>query len=341
MLVSRSERADVDVGGGRRPKQVGVQHQGRRRRGQPAKVSSARALPDPGGDPARRLAPPPRALLGGTHHAPGGIPASLWHAVLMRNPTEWRFLEGFLGYGVLHPRFLFVGLEEGTREGDEERNLDVRLAHPEVFGQATANKDDALRLLYPGLAADDVQQWAVAAAIVSRITRALGESDTAPAIASLGSKTGCSLLGELLPVPRFGRATFPVTRFGFKGETAYFRAALGRNAAGALNRDGDTRPPRWVALQALVNGQGPRKRPDYIVCYGYTWRRVFDQLVGPLVAVRRSCLGDRVYMLGRTPHGSVVAITGFFKTKSRHKTDILPVHAEQLATDLVAARVPT
>jgi hypothetical protein len=65
-------------------------------------------------------------------------------------------------------------------------------------------------------------------------------------VGSLGTTDGDTFLGELLPVPRPGmpRAkkngqrskrppSYPVSRFGFRGETAYHhRAALGRNPAG-------------------------------------------------------------------------------------------------------------
>lgn len=266
---------------------------------------------------------------------------------VIRDRHVWDYLNRFLGCGPKQPRFVFVGLEERAHPGDEARNIDERLAHPDVFGAERGDKDAALGILYRQMNAEDVPQWRIAASLVTEIMRERGEDVSDTSVAALGKRdSGDSFLAELLPVPQQSNRTrknrqrgnrpkiYPVRRFGFRGTTAYYRAALGRNVAGRLNRDGSHETVRWKALRALIQVNG--HPPDYIICYGVTWRAVFNQLVEPWeleVEPSHRCIRK----LGINHNGSLVAITGFFTQTARPESqDVTLADCRSLAACLSA-----
>jgi len=248
-----------------------------------------------------------------------------------KDEATWTYLNRFIGYGSRHPRFVFLGLEERAHPGNERENIDKRLGHTQIFGGSRGDKNAAHALLYPTTDAERVPQWAIAAGLVKEIRRALGEDASGTTVGSLGTTDGDTFLGELLPVPRPGRPrgkkngqrstrppSYPVSRFGFRGETAYHRAALGRNPAGHENRDGTAETGRWQALCELVARTDGQQRPEFVICYGVTWRAVFDQLLGPWrTAEEDSSGGSRVWKIGLSKHGVIGAITGFFTARAR------------------------
>lgn len=236
-----------------------------------------------------------------------------------RNVATWTALSRFLGYGPPEPKFLFIGIEERTDPGDELRNLQARLANTRVFGGARADKNVALNALYPGRAPQQVPQWQIAAAIVNEIKRLKPRLGAPTATAdTIGTHGGDVFLAELLPVPRSGGCTFPVQHFGFRGETAYYREAIGMDASGRLNPDG-VPTPRWVNLRNLVTGQAGQL-PTLVVCYSATFAGALERLVSPWVGQpARGLVSNKIKAVGTNASGSVVAVTEFFGGRGRNK----------------------
>lgn len=199
--------------------------------------------------------------------------------------------------------------------------------HKEIFDGDRGDKNRALQLLYPEQKLELVPQWAIAAAIVDEVKRQLKEEPCHDSLKSLGTDAG-GFLAELLPVPQQSNRAkrtkdrritrpkiYPVHRFGFKGTTSYYRAALGRNVAGKVNRDDSADTTRWKALRNLVHNE--QRPPEFIICYGVTWRAVFDQLVEPWKLETDDTGHKCIRKLGINNNGSLVAITGFFTKTAR------------------------
>lgn len=223
-------------------------------------------------------------------------------------------LHGFIGYGVEHPRFVFIGPEEGS--DNHLLNLEARGAFPpKVHDRDTACRSIAAAYQASGLGKaakryteaivpGTEKTWEFASKLIAslRVPVTTWEDE----YTKLGSRSGDSLLAELFPLPKKGVGCWPsqyAAEFGFANEGHYYDQVWPRDTA-----PGSGSSPRaeliWSALSNI-----PLSSECMVFGYGRGGRRAefwarFDRLFE--VNGDWSVVIQGVAEVSRHPSGAIV-----------------------------------